>query len=217
MNSSPGRYLFALATIGAGICGLVWRDAPNHELLTNLIGSAATVQALIYTAVAVDVVGGIAIFWPVTARAGAVAVGALLLTVTLIAVVPILKHPLVYNSYGNFFEQVSLLAGAVLIYARVGPSTGKMQILTRIAYYAFAVCVISFALEQAFYLSATAGIVPKWIPFGQHLTQTSIFSCQWICGSASLSRGAIGELFAPVRKQRTIHAFAPQQCCTLES
>jgi len=34
-------------------------------------------------------------------------------------------------------------------------------------YYSFGICVVSFALEQLFYLSATASLVPKWIPPGQ--------------------------------------------------
>jgi uncharacterized membrane protein YphA (DoxX/SURF4 family) len=37
----------------------------------------------------------------------------------------------------------------------------------RIGYYSFGICVLSFALEQLFYLSETAGLVPKWIPPGQ--------------------------------------------------
>src|SRR5260370_21006129 len=34
-------------------------------------------------------------------------------------------------------------------------------------YYSFGICVVSFTLEQLFYLSATASLVPKWIPPGQ--------------------------------------------------
>src|SRR6185437_10332343 len=31
----------------------------------------------------------------------------------------------------------------------------------------FAICIVSFTLQQLFYLSATASFVPKWIPPGQ--------------------------------------------------
>jgi uncharacterized membrane protein YphA (DoxX/SURF4 family) len=34
-------------------------------------------------------------------------------------------------------------------------------------YIFFGLCTISFTLEQAFYLRATASFVPKWIPPGQ--------------------------------------------------
>src|SRR6185437_16884896 len=39
--------------------------------------------------------------------------------------------------------------------------------LAKLGYYSFGICVVSFALEQFFYLSATASLVPKWIPPGQ--------------------------------------------------
>ena len=39
--------------------------------------------------------------------------------------------------------------------------------LARIGYFSFGVCGVSFALEQLAYLSATASLVPKWIPPGQ--------------------------------------------------
>jgi len=43
----------------------------------------------------------------------------------------------------------------------------ERQRLAQIGYYSFGICVVSFALEQLFNLSATAGFVPKWIPPGQ--------------------------------------------------
>jgi uncharacterized membrane protein YphA (DoxX/SURF4 family) len=39
--------------------------------------------------------------------------------------------------------------------------------LAQIGYYSFGICVVSFTLEQLFYLSETASLVPKWIPPGQ--------------------------------------------------
>jgi hypothetical protein len=39
--------------------------------------------------------------------------------------------------------------------------------LVQFGYYSFGVCVVSFTLEQLFYLSETASLVPKWIPPGQ--------------------------------------------------
>jgi hypothetical protein len=167
MNSSLARYLFGLAVLGTGVCSLVWRDAPNHAILIFLIGSAAA-QAFIYVSAAVQVIAGVAILWHGTVRAGAIGAGAVFLVIALVAIEPIVRHPLVYTSWGNFFEQLSLLAGALIVYARSGPTSSGMKRLARIGYYTFAVCVISFALEQAFYLSATASFVPKWIPLGQN-------------------------------------------------
>src|SRR6185437_5344214 len=50
------------------------------------------------------------------------------------------------------------------------------------------ICVVSFALEQLFYLSSTASLVPKWIPPGQMfwaIATTSAFALAAIALLAS--------------------------------
>jgi len=54
----------------------------------------------------------------------------------------------------------------------------------QIGYYSFAICIVSFALEQLFYLSETASLVPKWIPPGQMfwaMATTAAFALAAIC------------------------------------
>ena len=103
-----------------------------------------------------------------TARAGAVAVGAIYLALALLGIPLIIKHPLVYNGFGNFFEQFSFVSGALILYACFGPTASlRIAQLAGLGYYSFGICVASFALEQLFYLSASASLVPKWIPPGQ--------------------------------------------------
>jgi uncharacterized membrane protein YphA (DoxX/SURF4 family) len=161
MKYSLGRYVFGLAAIGSGICALVWHDfdalggVPHHAILTYILAT-------------IEILGGVAVLWPKTARAGAVALTATYLTFAVLALPPILEHPLVYNSFGNFFEQFSLVSGAVMLYACSGPTAPvRTARLAQIGYYSFGICVVSFALEQLFYLSATVSLVPKWIPPGQ--------------------------------------------------
>lgn len=161
MKYSLGRYVYGLAAIGSGICALVWHDfsalggVPHREILTHI---AATVEIL----------GGVAVQWPRTDRPGAVALGTIYFAFALLAVPLIIEHPLVYNGFGNFFEQFSLASGAVILYACSGPiAPARTARLAQIGYYSFGICVVSFTLEQLFYLSATASFVPKWIPPGQ--------------------------------------------------
>jgi len=161
MKYSLGRYIYGLAAIGSGICAVAWHDfdtlasVPHHAILT-------------YIAATIEIVAGVVVQWPGTGRAGAVALGAVYFTFTLLGAPSILAHPLVYNNYGNFFEQLSLASGAVILYACSGAiAPARAKSLAQIGYYAFAICVVSFALEQLFYLSATASLVPKWIPPGQ--------------------------------------------------
>jgi uncharacterized membrane protein YphA (DoxX/SURF4 family) len=156
-----GRCLYGLAAVGSGICALVW-----HRF--NELGNVPHRGILTYIVATIEILGGIAVQWPRTARAGAVALGTIYFTFALLAVPLIIEHPLVYNGYGNFFEQLSLASGAVILYACSGPiASARTARLAKIGYYAFAICVVSFTLEQLFYLSATASLVPKWIPPGQ--------------------------------------------------
>jgi hypothetical protein len=75
----------------------------------------------------------------------------------------IVAKPQIYNSWGNFFEQLSLLSGAVIVYAHVS-SPWSRETLHRVGCILLGLCSASFALEQAFYLGATVTLVPKWIP-----------------------------------------------------
>jgi uncharacterized membrane protein YphA (DoxX/SURF4 family) len=166
MKYSLGRYVYGVASIGFGICALVWHayagsdqikafGVPHPEILAYIVGI-------------VQILGGAAVLWPRTARAGAVALGSVYVFFALLGLPFVFKHPLVYNGYGNFFEQFSLASGAAILYAWSGQTARTSAAKwARFGYYSFGVCVVSFALEQAFYLSETAGFVPKWIPPGQ--------------------------------------------------
>jgi uncharacterized membrane protein YphA (DoxX/SURF4 family) len=161
MKYSLGRYVYGLATIGSGICALAWHhfdalaSVPHRGILTYIVAT-------------IEILGGVAVQWPRTARAGAVALGAIYFTFALLGVPLIIQHPLVYNNFGNFFEQFSYVSGAVILYTCSGPiAPARTTRLAQIGYYSFGICIVSFTLEQLFYLSATASLVPKWIPPGQ--------------------------------------------------
>lgn len=167
MKYSLGRYVFGLAAIAFGICAFAFRDMSNwHQL--KAVQDFAHLEILTYIVAAVEILGGIAILLPRTARAGALALGIVYAALTLLTVPLIILQPLVFNSYGNFGEQLSLVSGAMILYACSGPiATGRSSRVAQIGYYSFGVCVLSFALEQLFYLDPTASFVPKWIPPGQ--------------------------------------------------
>ncbi len=161
MKHSLGRYVYGVAALGAGVCAWVWRDF-------SALGGVPHRVPLTYLGATLEIVGGVAVLWPGTARAGAVALGAIYLAFALVGVPLIVRQPLVYNGFGNFFEQCSFAAGAAILYACSGPIDRPwITRVARIGYYAFGVCVASFALEQLFYHAPTARLVPKWIPPGQ--------------------------------------------------
>ncbi|MGB9470012.1 MAG: hypothetical protein WBQ59_11755 [Candidatus Acidiferrum sp.] len=130
-------------------------DVPHREVLVHL-------------AAAIEILGGVAIQWRRTARAGAVALGSLYFVFALLWVPFIAAEPRVFDRWGNFFEQFSLVSGALIVYALLGPSDSQRPpTAARLGYIFFGICVVSFTAEQLFYLSGTAAFVPKWIPPGQ--------------------------------------------------
>jgi uncharacterized membrane protein YphA (DoxX/SURF4 family) len=80
----------------------------------------------------------------------------------------IAAEPRVFDRWGNFFEQFSLVSAALIVYASLSLSDSeKPSTAARIGYLFFGICVVSFTTEQLLYLSGTAAFVPKWIPPGQ--------------------------------------------------
>ena len=121
---------------------------------------------LVYVAAFALLVGGAAIQFSRAAKIGAALLAAVFLVFALQCVPGIVAAPRVYNSWGNFFEQFSLVAGAAIVYARSSPAWSS-ETRNRISSILVGICTASFTLEQAFYLAPTASLVPKWLPPSQ--------------------------------------------------
>jgi uncharacterized membrane protein YphA (DoxX/SURF4 family) len=160
-----GRHVYGLAAIAFGVITLVWHDFNDWQQIRAL-GNFPHRELLVCLAAAIEILGGIAIQWRRTTRAGALALGAIYLIFALLWVPFIVATPKVYDRWGNFFEQFSLVSGALIVYPSSNHNNSAVKI-ARTGYIFFGLCVISFTLEQLFYLSGTAGFVPKWIPPGQ--------------------------------------------------
>ena len=162
-----GRQVYGLAAFLFGIITLVWHDFNNWQQIRAL-GNVPHREILIYIAAAIEIFGGLAVQWTRTARAGALALGSLYLIFALLWVPHIVAEPSVFDRWGNFFEQFSLVSGALIVYGSFSqrdsqpPSTAA-----GLGYIFFGICVVSFTLEQLVYLSGTVSFVPKWIPPGQ--------------------------------------------------
>jgi hypothetical protein len=133
---------------------------------------------IVYAAAAALIFGGAAIQFRRTSKTGAAVLGAVYVVFALQCVPQIVAKPQIYNSWGNFFEQFSLVTGAAVLYASLSPAwSGEM--LNRIGRILLGICAASFTLEQAIYLDATAQLVPKWFPPSQMfwaVTTTVLFA-----------------------------------------
>src|SRR5580704_7466255 len=155
-SSNLGRHVFGVAALAYGLITLLWHDYNDWPQL----------RYIVYAAAAAQILGGAAIQFRRTAKTGAAALGAAYLVFALLCLPGIVAKPQIYNSWGNFFEQFSLVTGAAIVYARLS-SAWSPETFNRIARIFVGICAASFALEQAFYLDATAHLVPKWIPPSQ--------------------------------------------------
>jgi hypothetical protein len=145
-----------MAVLASGLITLAWHNYnDSHQL-----------RYIVYAAAAAQIFGGAAIQFRWTAKTGAAVLGAAYLVFVLLCVPGIVAKPQIYNSWGNFFEQFSLLTGAAIVYARWS-SAWSPETLNRIGRILLGICTASFTLEQAIYLDATAHLVPKWVPPSQ--------------------------------------------------
>jgi hypothetical protein len=152
-SSNLGRHVFGAAALAFGLITLAWHDYNGWHLP----------RYIVYPAAAAEIFGGAAIQFRRTAKTGAAVLGAVYLVFALLCMPQIFAKPQIYNSWGNLFEQFSLVTGAAIVYARLS-SPWSRETLNRIGGILLGICAASFALEQAIYLAATASLVPKWLP-----------------------------------------------------
>ncbi len=164
-SSNLGRHLFGVAALAFGLITLAWHDYSDWTQLRQML-NATDGPVFLYAVAAGQIFGGIAMQFRWTAKAGAAVIGTVYLVFAVSCVPGIVAAPRMYNSWGNFFEQFSLVTGAAMVYARLSPVWAP-QALDRIGRILFGICTASFTLEQAFYVNATAGLVPTWLPPSQ--------------------------------------------------
>ncbi len=162
-----GRCLLGLTAIVFGVIALVWHDATLSELAKQ-VGSLPVAAVVLYVTAVAELAGGLMMLFRRTLGTGAAAVGSAMLVFSLLKIPAIVSGPSVYNNWGGLFEQLSMLCGAIIVFAGADSQGEAWRArAAQAAYVLFGLCVVSFGLEQAFYLRATAGFVPAWIPPSQ--------------------------------------------------
>ena len=161
-----GRHVFGLAALGFGVIAWTWHDFDEWQQLRSLWNVPAG-PTLVHIAATGQIIGGIALQGRRTAWLGAMLLGIVYACFAARWLPLIIAAPLRYDGWGNMFEQLSLVSGALIIYASAAGGAGRSPRISKTGYYLFGLCVVSFTLEQWVFLQGTAGFVPKWIPPGQ--------------------------------------------------
>jgi uncharacterized membrane protein YphA (DoxX/SURF4 family) len=162
-----GRHVLGTAALAFGIITLFWHDFDAWQHIQTL-SSAPGGEFLVRVISVLEIIGGLCVQWERTELAGAALLGVIYLFFALLCVPSIIARPLSYGGgFGTFFEEFSLVCGAWIVYWTAATASPWRARALHLGRYAFALCLVSFTLEQVFYLEATAEFVPKWLPPSQ--------------------------------------------------
>lgn len=163
---SYGRIVFGAASVLFGAIAFAWHDSATWQQLAVIpaLPSGGIIADILAVA---QIAGGIGVLFAPSVRAGSLLLAAVYLLFCAASIPGILAAPSVYQSYGSFFEQFPLLCGAVALFAATQTPAERAASLERAARLGLGASALSFALDQAFYLRATAALVPGWIPPSQ--------------------------------------------------
>jgi uncharacterized membrane protein YphA (DoxX/SURF4 family) len=180
-----GTCFFGGAAIFLGISGLAWRDfATNWQRVEPTVPHRALLACI---AAGCEIAGGVAIVWRPTARAGAVLLTLLYGIFVLLWVVQVCKAPLVYDSWGNVFEELSLVLAALVVFAAASPRGSMAARSEAVTSRLYGFCCISYALAHFIYLGGATGFVPSWIPPSQKFWAVTTAVCFVLAAAAILS------------------------------
>lgn len=160
-----GLSAYGAAAIVLGVVGLVSGDfATNWQRVPPNIPFR---ELFAYLTAICEIATGVAILCRRTARIGALLLTILYAIFTLLWVAQVVRVPLVYDGWGNVFEELSLVIGGLVAFASFAPVdsfwAGRVGFISR----TFGLCALSFGIVHAGNFAAVATWVPKWIPPGQ--------------------------------------------------
>ena len=164
MGANVGRLVFGATAIAFGLITLAWHEFNGHLLLD--MWSAPGGLLFVYAVAAAQIFGGVAIQFRRLAKSGAVTLGVVYLFFTLLWIPQIAATPQIFDPWGNFFEEFTLVVGAGFVYASASTQL-KPATVIRVGCVLLGVCALSFAIYQAVHPHYTAGLVPAWLPPNQ--------------------------------------------------
>jgi uncharacterized membrane protein YphA (DoxX/SURF4 family) len=160
--SNLGLYVYSVAAIFLGVVGLVSGD---FATTWQNVGPNIPFRApLAYLTAAIELVAGIALLWPRTARAGALTLTILYSIFTLIWVPKSFVNLGNYDPIGNVFEEFSLVAAGLVLWASFSPAGSPIARRRPFFVLLFGLCPISFGIAHIIDMPGLLGWIPGWLP-----------------------------------------------------
>ncbi len=172
-----GIIVYALATIATGAIDLAWGAfAAGYEPIQAFGDNVPGRAVLAAIAGACLVIAGVAILWRRTARAGAVALGALYGIFTIFWLPRLYTAPHILGNNPAVYigildgvgQQIILVATAMIVYAVSSPQESRQQTRTTVVTrWLVGLSSVDFGLAHLTGIPAVAPLVPKWLPPSQ--------------------------------------------------
>jgi len=156
ITSNLGLYIYGGAAIFLGLVGLVSGDFATTW--QNVGPNVPLRVPLAYLTAVIELAGGIALLLPRTARAGA-------LTLTIVySVFTLIWVPKAFVNLGNVFEEFSLVAAGLVLYAILSPAGSSIARRRPFFVLLFGICPISFGIVHIVDMPGLLGWIPGWLP-----------------------------------------------------
>jgi uncharacterized membrane protein YphA (DoxX/SURF4 family) len=162
-----GIAVYGFAAVALGLTNFVWHDFA--AVWQPVPQSVPHRSALAFAVALLFIAAGIGVQTRRFAKPALVILGVIYFIFGLLWLPRVFLLPRVYATYGGVFEELSLVAAALLAYGSLRDVTPVVAArLIRIGRVLFGLCVVSFALNHFFAIPETARMVPKWIPPSQY-------------------------------------------------
>jgi len=173
--SRGGVYLFALATIAAGVLDLIWEEFEAAHQPFGALGDNIPGQKIFAYITAIwMILAGAAILWRRTTRAGALAAALIYLIFGLFWLPRFYSAPhvlgfrltLITGLLAGMFTQLMVVAGALVLHASVAPSSSWPKTSRAIARWVIGLASVLFGVAHLNGVQDVSRMVPKWMPLG---------------------------------------------------
>jgi uncharacterized membrane protein len=171
-----GVYLFALATIAAGVLDLIWGEfEAAHQPIGALGDNIPGQKIFAYITAVWMILAGAAILWRRTIRTGALAAALIYLVFGLFWLPRFYTAPkilgfrltLLMGLLAGMFTQLMVVAGALVLYASIAPSSSTWLRKSRsVARWIIGLAAVLFGVVHLTGVQGVAQMVPKWMPLG---------------------------------------------------
>ena len=171
-----GVYLFALATIAAGVLDLIWGEfEAAHQPIGALGDNIHGQKIFAYITAVWMILAGAAILWRRTRRSGALAAALIYLVFGLFWLPRFYTAPhvlgfrltLIVGILAGMFTQLMVVAGALVLFTSVaGSSSYWSQTSPTVARWVIGLAALLFGVVHLTGVQGVAGMVPKWMPLG---------------------------------------------------